>query len=106
MQSSTSTTGTKMVEVRMSALIRVEHTEVVEVPDNITAEELQHLVNDRYRKVDGGTYVQDTDYWERGTCYATDAEQGAQPDLLAFRVDGGMHIEAAEQVERQREMAR
>lgn len=106
MQSSPSPTGTRMIEVRLSALIRVEHTEVVEVPDNITTDEIRQLVNDRYTKVDGGTYVQDADYWERGTCYATDAEQGAQPDLLAFRVDGGMHVEAAEHAERQHELER
>lgn len=106
MQSSPSRTGTKMVEVRLSALIRVEHTEVVEVPANITAEELQQLVNDRYTKVDGGDFVQDADYRERGTCYASDAEQGAEPDLLAFRVDGGMHIEAAEHAERLHESER
>jgi hypothetical protein len=88
--------STKLVEIRLAALVRVEHTEVVEVPANITEEELQQLVNDRYNKVDGGEYVDDADYWERGHCYATDAHAGGEPSLMAIRVEGGMHVERAE----------
>lgn len=87
---------TKLVEIRLAALVRVEHTEVIEVPVNITEEELQQLVNERYDKVDGGQYVDDADYWERGHCYATDAQAGDVPSLMAIRVAGGMRVERTE----------
>jgi len=88
--------GTKLVEIRLAALLRVEHTEVIEVPADITEGELQQLVNDRYDKVDGGEYVDDPDYRERGDCYSTDAQCSDIPTLVAFRVEGGMHLERAE----------
>lgn len=46
--------ATRLVEIRLSALTRVEYTEVMEVPANISDDELNDLVNCRYRDVDGG----------------------------------------------------
>lgn len=88
---------TKIVEVRLAALTRVEYTERVEVPADITAEELQELVNSRYRTVDGGEYVDDPEYWERATCYTTEADDASiAPTVQAFRTAHGLHIERAE----------
>lgn len=90
---------TKIVEVRLAALTRVEYTERVEVPADITAEELQELVNSRYRTVDGGEYYDDPEYWERGTCYATDTDDASMaPTVKAFRTPYGLHIERADEV--------
>jgi hypothetical protein len=68
---------TKKVEIRLAALTRVEYTETLEVPADITETELNELVNQRYRDVDGGCYVDDPDYWERGEGYAQDADEGS-----------------------------
>lgn len=62
---------TKTVEVRLAALTRVEYTERVEVPADITAGELEQLVQERYDTVDGGLYTDDPHYWEQGNCYAS-----------------------------------
>lgn len=86
---------TKRVELRLSALTRVDFSEVVEVPADITDEELNHLINQRYRDVDGGQYVPDPEFWERGTCYVVAADAAAVPDVVATRVHGGLVCEAA-----------
>ena len=39
------------------------------VPDIITVEELDRLVDEKYNEVDGGEYTDDCEYWERGECY-------------------------------------
>lgn len=89
--------ATKLVEVRLSALTRVEYMEVVEVPANITQAELDDLVNARYRQVDGGEFTSDPEYWERGTCEAIDSDMpDATPTMMAFRTEHGLHIERAD----------
>jgi hypothetical protein len=88
--------ATKLVEVRLSALTRVEYMEVVEVPANITQAELDDLVNARYRQVDGGEFTSDPEYWERGTCEAVETDMpNAAPSMMAFRTAHGLHIERA-----------
>lgn len=89
--------ATKLVEVRLSALTRVEYMEVVEVPANITQAELDDLVNARYRQVDGGEFTSDPEYWERGTCEAVDSDMPDEtPTMMAFRTEHGLHIERAD----------
>lgn len=89
--------ATKLVEVRLSALTRVEYMEVVEVPANITQAELDDLVSARYRQVDGGEFTSDPEYWERGTCEAVDSDMpDATPTMMAFRTEHGLHIERAD----------
>ncbi|KLR57143.1 hypothetical protein [Diaphorobacter sp. J5-51] len=89
--------ATKLVEVRLSALTRVEYMEVVEVPANITQTELDDLVNARYRQVDGGEFTSDPEYWERGTCEAVVTDMpNAVPSMMAFRTAHGLHIERAD----------
>lgn len=91
------TPATKLVEVRLSALTRVEYMEVVEVPADIAQEELDDLVNARYRQVDGGEFTSDPEYWERGTCEAVDSDMpDATPTMMAFRTEHGLHIERAD----------
>ena len=87
----------KLIEVKLSALTRVEYTEIVEVPANITEDELNELVNERYRNVDGGEFTKDPEYWERGTCYAVDSDMpNAVPTMMAFRTEHGLHVERAD----------
>lgn len=90
-------TATKLVEVRLSALTRVEYMEVVEVPANISQAELDDLVNARYRQVDGGEFTSDPEYWERGACEAVETDMpNAAPSMMAFRTAHGLHIERAD----------
>lgn len=97
MESNKQKPASKLVEVRLSALTRVEYMEVVEVPADITDDELDDLVCARYDAVDGGEFQLDPEYWERGTCYATDSDMpGATPTLMAFRTEHGLHIEPAD----------
>lgn len=85
---------TKTVEVRLAALTRVEYTERVEVPADITAAELEQIVQERYDAVDGGLYTDDPDYWEQGNCYATDAESNDdKPNVIVRRSRGELVIE-------------
>jgi hypothetical protein len=85
--------GTKLVEVSLSAYTRLEHVEVVEVPEDITAKELNELANLRYQQVDGGEYVSDPGYWERGTCETrTYPSPGLVPMVKAYRTPHGLSV--------------
>lgn len=89
--------ATKLVEVRLSALTRVEYMEVVEVPANITQAELDDLLNTRDRQVDGGEFTSDPECWERGTCEAVVSDMpNATPSVMVFRTEHGLHIERAD----------
>lgn len=59
-------TATKLVEINLAALTRVEYCEVIEVPADMTEGELDDLVEQRYRDVDGGDFWDDPDFWEQG----------------------------------------
>ena len=56
---------TKKVRITLAAFTRVEYNEVLVVPANITDEELDALVEQRYDSVDGGEFSDDPEYWER-----------------------------------------
>lgn len=88
---------TKLVEVRLSALTRVEFMEVVEVPADVTQDELNALVNMRYSDIDGDQFTNDPEYWERGSCYAIDSDMpNAVPTVKAIRANGSLCIRSAE----------
>jgi len=89
---------TKLVRVHLTALTLLEYTEVVEVPADITDDELDGLVQKRYDAVDGGLFVGDPHYWEKGRCFATDAdasEISLVAEVRARRVDDGIELEQA-----------
>ena len=90
-------TGTKLVEVQLSARTRVEYTEVVEVPIDISPAEMNELMDKRYANVDGGEYTADPEYWERSVCTVTPTDMpNAAPSMMAFRTAHGLHIERAD----------
>lgn len=71
----------KAVRVTHSAYVRVEHTEIILVPENATWEELKDLGDKRYALIDGGEYVQDPNHWERGDTTVTPmAEEWTTPE--------------------------
>lgn len=82
--------GTRTIRITLSALTRVEYTEIIQVPADITEEELDALVDQRYDEVDGGAYVDDVDFWKRGNdCGHQPAKSGCEPDLSAVRSPSG-----------------
>lgn len=83
----------KLVEIRLAALTRVEYTEVVEVPGDISADELNDIINRRYSAVDGSEFSSDPEYWERSTCYATDVDAREVATVKVTRQDEGLSIE-------------
>ena len=88
------TANTKLVEIRLSALTRVEHMEVLEVPADCTPSELNELVNKRYEEVDAGEFTADPEYWERGTCEAVDSDMpDAKASLRVSRSVFGLIVE-------------
>lgn len=75
--------ATKLVEVRLSALTRVEYSEIIEVPVDTQPRQLSTLVDERYDQVDGGDYKDDPEYWVRATCEVVPSDMpGAQPSLI------------------------
>lgn len=82
---------TKFVNIVLSALTRVEYTEVIEVPADISADELDRLVDQRYDQVDGGVYLPDPEFWQRAaSCRHEEADVNDQyqATLRATRVFG------------------
>lgn len=81
---------TKKVRITLAALTRVEYSEVLEVPANMSDRELQSLVEHRYDNVDGGKYSDDAEYWERSQSCGFEAEPpSCTPDARVRRVTGG-----------------
>jgi len=62
------------IKFHLAALTRVvcDFEKEVEVPDDVTLTEcrLREMAREEYDEVDGGDFVQDYDYWERGDCWA------------------------------------
>jgi hypothetical protein len=88
--------NTKLVRVILAAMTRVEYTEIVAVPADITAGELDNLVLERYGTVDGGDYTDDPEYWERApSCRAEalDPDDSEEPAFCATRdADGNLTV--------------
>lgn len=86
---------TKKVTIRLAALTRVEYTEVLEVPADMTDDELDELLDQRYDEVDGGKYQDAPHFWERGeSCEWTPADAGAAvTGTVSREEDGSLQVE-------------
>lgn len=84
----------KKVEITLTATTCVQYTEVVEVPADITDEELNKVVNKLYDTVGADEYSTVGDSWERGSCGALAATPGADATLSAVRVGGSVDLQA------------
>lgn len=75
---------TKNVRINLSAFTLVQYTEVIQVPEDISDDDLKTLADRRYEEVDGGEYVDATDYWEKGTveCVSAQLEDTASLSLV------------------------
>jgi len=73
---------TKLVGVNLAALTRVQWYGNVEVPKDMDPDEVVEKMND---EIDGGEYVDDVDYWEKGHCYPeVELAEDATPE---FKID-------------------
>lgn len=80
---------TKLVRINLAAMTRVEYSEVIEVPADMTADELEALVDQRFEDVDGGDYREDPHYWERGESsgFQVVRDSGVKADFRLQRSD-------------------
>ncbi len=94
--------ATKLIELRLSAMTRIEYMEVVSVPSDITDDELNKLIDRRYDDVDMGLYSQDPDYLERSrSCYAIDSDMpNAKASLIFRRENGTFKVDQVEDQEK------
>jgi len=60
---------TKLVQVNLAALTRVEWSALVRVPGGV---DLQEVTDRFYDYLDGGEFTSDPDFWEKGSCWADD----------------------------------
>lgn len=85
---------TRLIALNFVAYTRCDYREVIEVPVDLTQEQLDEVLNARYQTVDGGDYVDDPHYWQRGeqTIEAPN-EDDDSPKNRAVITDGKVKIE-------------
>lgn len=99
---------TKLVRIHLAALTRVEYTELIEVPNDVTDDELNKLVSERYAEVDGGQYTSDNEYWERSTSCRAEIEADKDDntaDRTMARNEFGELVEAIDIQKRELQVA-
>ncbi len=86
---------TKRIRIVLAAITRVEYSEVLEVPADLTTRDLERLVDERYSEVDGDAFTPDWDYWERGDCYSerVSADDPTVPTGRVIRDGGALVVE-------------
>ena len=57
------------VRMHLAALTRVELSVDIEVPDGTSEEVLDTLLAEAYDDADGDAFREDTEFWEKGSCY-------------------------------------
>lgn len=80
---------TKRIRIYLSAITRVRYSEVVEVPEGFTDEDIQEVIDACWDEVDSGEYIEDSSYWERDRCYAGPEGSDVTPDLKFYRNEEG-----------------
>lgn len=86
----------KRLLLTLSYTTKKEYSEVVEVPADLSDEEVEQLLQRRYAVVDPGEYVDDPEFIAKGDLRAEPADEADSPTMMAFRVEGGLHIERAD----------
>jgi len=61
------------VDVSLAALTRQEFQESIEVPVEFGDEDMLRLIDIAWNGVDGGEYLDDPNFWEKGNCSWTEA---------------------------------
>lgn len=78
------------VIVSLQATVTYEHQQVIEVPTGLTDAELNRLLNQRYREVDGGDYGEVLSSWSPSgqTIERVAEDLELAPELRASLIDG------------------
>jgi len=63
------TSKKKVIRINLSAMTRVTWSGDVEVPNNMSENDLDDMVRYFYDEIDGSEFTEDNEYWERGDCY-------------------------------------
>jgi hypothetical protein len=86
---------TKKIRIKLTATVRKEHFEVIEVPCDITDEQLAKLIDTRQVNVDRGRYIEEPATWAQGESSYRIADAGEEVDCKAtFYSDGGIDTES------------
>jgi len=83
---------TKNIRVVLRGLTAVEYVEVLQVPADLSASDLDRLVDERYSAVDGGDFQGDPEYWERGDCRHEAAAAGDVAQGIVTVANGNFSV--------------
>lgn len=83
---------TKLVQVELAALTRVCWGALVRVPAHFGDEELAEVAERFYQEIDGGEYQDDTEFWDKGTCYSTESITISAEKKPAYSLDTDYQI--------------
>jgi hypothetical protein len=87
---------TQKIRIQLTATVRREHFEVIEVPCDITPEQLAKLVDSRQVNVDRCNYIEEPESWAQGESSYQVAGDSEEVDCKAtFYADGGIDTERA-----------
>ena len=84
---------TRRVRICLSALTRVEYSEVLEVPVTMTRGDLDDLVERRYSDIDGTRFTEDMEFWEQGDCHWVSADPSDPVDGRVTTGPDGFEVE-------------
>ena len=66
------------VSIEFGVLTRVPYTHEIEMPDDATEDDIFDRADEIYGDLDGGEFIDDPDYWERGATLIHYHEKGDQ----------------------------
>ena len=85
------TNQTKVMRVNLAALTRLDWSRLVRVPAEFNDDQLSRVVDGFYDYVDGGDYLPDNEYWERGHCWVEEVSD-VEHEPVEYAVDHDLSI--------------
>jgi hypothetical protein len=77
---------TKNVRIELSGYVRMEYSEVIKVPADMSDEDIRALAEQRYRQVDGGLYTLDPEAWNKGDARFEHQDGSVKPNREVLKV--------------------
>jgi len=66
------------LRVNLGALTRMEHTSIIEVPDNVPEERWSEIARVMYEHTEAEDFTEDTEFWERGECWCEKVDDATE----------------------------
>ncbi len=85
------TNQTKVMRVNLAALTRLDWSRLVRVPADFNDDQLSRVVDGFYDRIDGGDYLPDNEYWERGHCWVEEVSD-VEHEPVEYAVDHDLSI--------------